>query len=542
MSHLVLARKYRPKNFEGVVGQEFVVSLLKASIKQNRIAHALLFTGGRGVGKTTIARIVAKSLVCLSNDEKPCNACIQCQSVDNFSSLDVIEIDGASHTGVDDVREIRESAKYRPTSAKYKIFIIDEVHMLSQSAFNALLKILEEPPEHVIFIFATTESHKIPKTILSRCQRYDFKRSSDEAVFENLKSILAIEKKSFDDDAIRLIAKLADGSMRDSLSILEQVLNLEESHYTAKHVSDLLGVIDHQVIKDLVHSMLSKKPEQGFLLIKSVYEQGFDLCQLMDGVCERIRFLSLIANIKSTETLARITPEISDADKKEVQEYDPKDLKRCFSMALDGLSLVFSSKKPLLALELFLLKISQRADLMQATDINYYLQKLDALLQKKPIFPNAPAIETQKIPVVNEVKNQTSTDLVNFFLNKLKETQPGLMAHIRHAKARIDQQTKKVILNFDNALHYNQAIAFRSDERLVTLFKQIFKEDFVLEFTKDETIAQSLKDHLTTAQKEEIEEKRKKQELYDDAANHPLVKKTLDILGGKIVNVELLSK
>jgi DNA polymerase-3 subunit gamma/tau len=296
MSHVVLARKYRPKDFSSVVGQDSIVSILLSAIKQNRMAHALLFTGGRGVGKTTLARLVAKSLVCIG-DNKPCNNCFQCKGVDDFNSLDVIEIDGASNTSVDDVRELRENAKYQPTSAKYKIFIIDEVHMLSQNAFNALLKILEEPPSHIIFIFATTEVHKLPKTILSRCQRYDFKRFSENTVYLNLKDIIKKENYSFEEEAVKLLAKLSDGSMRDALSMLEQVLHLGLEHYTNQDVSLVLGVIDHQSVKELSSAMLSKNTTLGLKIIHEIHEKGLDICQLIQDITERFRNLSLMAHV-----------------------------------------------------------------------------------------------------------------------------------------------------------------------------------------------------------------------------------------------------
>ena len=241
MNHLVLARKYRPKTFDEVVGQDGAVKALKYAIEHNRMAHALLFCGSRGIGKTTLARIVAKALVC-EQANKPCNQCTQCKNIDSFNSLDVIEIDGASNTSVDDVRDLRENAKYQPNLAKYKIFIIDEVHMLSQSAFNALLKILEEPPAHIIFIFATTEVHKLPKTILSRCQRYDLKKFATTTIIDNLKAILKKENYIFDEAAILLLAKLADGSMRDALSLVEQTLLLGEKVYKESIVAQALEI------------------------------------------------------------------------------------------------------------------------------------------------------------------------------------------------------------------------------------------------------------------------------------------------------------
>src|SRR3954468_17283196 len=225
MSYLVLARKYRPQRFDELVGQEHIARTLTNAIAQQRVHHAFLFTGARGVGKTSAARILAKSLCCAEGPTaSPCGTCDFCREIAEGRSVDVMEIDGASNTGVDDVRTLREGARYMPTKGQRKIYIIDEVHMLSTSAFNALLKTLEEPPPHVVFIFATTEAHKIPTTILSRCQRYDFKLIPTARLVAHLGTILGAEKIAFDEDGLRLLARQAAGSVRDGLSLLDQVI------------------------------------------------------------------------------------------------------------------------------------------------------------------------------------------------------------------------------------------------------------------------------------------------------------------------------
>src|SRR5258708_30213427 len=225
MSYLVLARKYRPQNFEELVGQAHITELLRKSIESGRIAHAFLFCGPRGIGKTSCARILAKSLNCQNGPTlKPCGTCFACQEIAKWNSFDVIEIDGASNRGIDEIRALRENVKFAPTYGRYKIYIVDEVHMLTSDAFNALLKTLEEPPEHVKFIFATTEVHKVPATILSRCQRYDFKLIGAQMIAARLKYVLEQEKVGFDDAAVSIVAREAAGSMRDAMSLLDQVL------------------------------------------------------------------------------------------------------------------------------------------------------------------------------------------------------------------------------------------------------------------------------------------------------------------------------
>jgi DNA polymerase-3 subunit gamma/tau len=250
VSYLVLARKYRPQRFDDLAGQEHVARTLTNAIALDRVHHAFLFTGARGIGKTSAARILAKALCCEKGPTaNPCGTCSICQSIVNGQSVDVLEIDGASNTGVDDVRTLREGVRYLPAEARKKVYIIDEVHMLSTSAFNALLKTLEEPPAHVVFIFATTEAHKIPATILSRCQRYDFKLLSTSALTDHLARILTAEGIDHEPEAVRLLAREAAGSVRDGLSLLDQVLAyVGKDKLTRERVAEVLGVADRSLL------------------------------------------------------------------------------------------------------------------------------------------------------------------------------------------------------------------------------------------------------------------------------------------------------
>src|SRR5512136_1075662 len=255
-SYLVLARKWRPQLFEEVVGQRHITQTLQNAISQKRVAHAFLFTGARGVGKTSSARILAKALNCEKGPgTNPCNQCATCQEVTHGTSMDVIEIDGASNRGIDEIRELKENVRYTPAKSRYKIYIIDEVHMLTTEAFNALLKTLEEPPPHVIFVFATTEPHKIPLTILSRCQRYDFKRIPLASILEQLRTIATQEGMEISDQSLHLIAREAEGSMRDAQSLLDQVLSYAGQKVSDKEVIEVLGVIDRKILHDSIAAL-----------------------------------------------------------------------------------------------------------------------------------------------------------------------------------------------------------------------------------------------------------------------------------------------
>ena len=259
MAFVVTARKWRPQRFDEVVGQEHITATLKNAIKNNRIAHAYLFTGPRGVGKTTTARIMAKALNCLNpKDSEPCNECEMCLSIQSTQSLDIIEIDGASNRGIDEIRTLRDSVKYAPTKGKYKIYIIDEVHMLTKESFNAFLKTLEEPPAHTIFIFATTDVHKVPLTIISRCQRFDFRRIQLDTIKILLAKIAVSENIKIDDKTLTIIAKKADGALRDAESFFDQIVSFCGNDIESSTVSKMLNLVDDDIYFDISDAVLNK--------------------------------------------------------------------------------------------------------------------------------------------------------------------------------------------------------------------------------------------------------------------------------------------
>ena len=301
----VLARKYRPQKFRDLVGQDLIVQILSNAIINNRLAHAYLLTGVRGVGKTTTARIIAMSINCQNREIKdcePCGNCDSCKAIRLDSNLDVIEMDAASNTGVDDVREIIDNVKYKPIIGTYKIFIIDEVHMLSKSAFNALLKTLEEPPQHVKFIFATTEIKKIPITVLSRCQRFDLLRIENKILTNHLLDIINKEKIDIDNNAVSLIVRAADGSVRDGLSLLDQAISNQNLKINTKIVSEMLGLAERDKIFDLLEKILEGKPTAALELYKNLYNLGADVIMIFDELINVVHFLTQI----------KITPSIKD--------------------------------------------------------------------------------------------------------------------------------------------------------------------------------------------------------------------------------------
>jgi DNA polymerase-3 subunit gamma/tau len=301
MAFVVTARKWRPQKFSEVVGQEHITATLKNALKNNRIAHAYLFTGPRGVGKTTTARILAKALNCLNpKDNEPCNECEMCKSIQSTQSLDIIEIDGASNRGIDEIRTLRESVKYAPTKGKYKIYIIDEVHMLTKESFNAFLKTLEEPPAHTIFIFATTDIHKVPLTIISRCQRFDFRRIQLDTIKSLLNKIAESEKIKIDDKTLTIIAKKSDGALRDAESFFDQVVSFCGNNIEASTVSKMLNLVDDEIYFSISDAIIDKDYKAVFDVSNSIYDNGWNFIDFMDGLIEHFRNIMTVVLTKDS--------------------------------------------------------------------------------------------------------------------------------------------------------------------------------------------------------------------------------------------------
>ncbi|MCF7954916.1 MAG: DNA polymerase III subunit gamma/tau [Phycisphaerae bacterium] len=325
MAYTVLARRYRSQTFDDVVGQDAVAQTLRNAIESDRVAHAYLFNGTRGVGKTTMARVLAKSLNCLEFDAPtvtPCCKCDSCVNVNTGEDLDVIEIDGASNNGVDNIRELRQNAIYRPARSRFKIYIIDEVHMLSTGAFNALLKILEEPPEHVKFIFATTEPNKVLPTIQSRCQRFDFSSISPPIVGKQLKKVLETEKIKADDDLILHLSRLANGSMRDALSLLDQLISTGTEPLTVELLEEFLGEPNRAKICHLLDRIAEKDAAEVLNIVDSLLKSGLTCIQIVDSLIDCMRDLMVIAAAGDNSELLLLTPDEKKAMSQVAKKFD----------------------------------------------------------------------------------------------------------------------------------------------------------------------------------------------------------------------------
>lgn len=359
MSYTALYRKFRPQEFEDVKGQDHIVTTLKNQIKYDRIGHAYLFCGTRGTGKTTIAKIFAKAVNCEHPvDGSPCGECPTCKAIAAGNSMNVIEIDAASNNGVDNIREIREEVAYRPTEGKYKVYIIDEVHMLSAGAFNALLKTLEEPPSYVIFILATTEVHKIPITILSRCQRYDFHRISIETITARLSDILKAEGVEAEEKAVRYVAKAGDGSMRDSLSLMDQCIAFYLGQtLTYDKVLEVLGAVDTEVFSRMLREILAGNILNTLSLLEKLVIEGKELGQFVNEFTWYLRNLLLVKSSDDVEDVLDVSSENLAFLKEEAEMIEPEVLMRYIRIFSDLSNQVKYSSQKRILIEIALIKL-----------------------------------------------------------------------------------------------------------------------------------------------------------------------------------------
>ncbi len=373
-SYLVLARKYRPQNFDEVMGQEVLVTTLSNAIKNNRLHHAYILTGIRGVGKTTTARIIAKTLNCLdanlAQNAKSCGVCDNCKAISVSKHQDVIEIDAASRTGVDDIREIIDSVAYAPVMAKYKIYIIDEVHMLSNSAFNALLKTLEEPPSHTKFIFATTEIKKVPITILSRCQRFDLRRLDESEISSHLKNILQKENFEFDETALNLIAKMSEGSVRDALSLADQALsaNNHQKFLPSDIVVKMLGLNDQSKIVELLESLLSGNFQESYSKFNEIYSYSCDISQLISSLMETVHQIMKIKLLQGDFDDA-ISPTIKNKLEEIAAKISVAAIAKIWQILTKGFSEINFASSQKIAFEMLLMRICHLSTLPNLSEI-----------------------------------------------------------------------------------------------------------------------------------------------------------------------------
>jgi DNA polymerase-3 subunit gamma/tau len=467
-NYQIFARKYRPQTFEEVVGQEDIVTILKNSIKQKKISQAYLFTGPKGIGKTTLTRILAKAVNC-KEIEVPCNKCRSCMEITNASSLDVIEIDGASNRGIEDIRRINETVNYSPSLGNYKIYIIDEVHMLTKEAFNALLKTLEEPPPKVKFFFATTEPHKVLPTIISRCQRFDLKRIKNNSIIKKLKTIVEEEKRNIEEEALYRIACFSDGSLRDSESLLDQILCYSENIVTLKDVNKILGLIPYDYFFELDSSVENGDISKAFTITNNLYKEGKDFSYFLEELTEHFRKILLIKLKKDFLNLSEFLKEKYENSKKIYsleQSIYILDLLTSFTKKLKE-SL---SKKT--AIELLLLKIIQSKNRVSTQVLVKRLIELEN--RSNPVKENKSSLN-QVLEEKKEVK-ENEKPLKNLNTENLKKPKNPL-------KEKIMEKQKKEIIKLEEVPF---SLSFKENKQDEINSKPKSHHDTLLNFTSTE--------------------------------------------------------
>jgi len=566
-SYEVLARKYRPQSFSELTGQEHVSRTLQNAIDSGRVAHAFLFTGARGVGKTSTARILAKTLNCeLGVVHEPCNVCPLCIEITKGTSTDVFEIDGASNNGVEDVRELRDSIKYLPSHSRYKIIIIDEVHMLSTNAFNALLKTLEEPPEHVKFIFATTEPHKLPITILSRCQRFDFKRVPVAKIITRLREIAGKEHVTISDSALGLIARKGDGSMRDSLTAFDQVLAFCDSSVSDEDVATLIGAVDPRLLADISAAVFSGDTQAVLAGIKRVDMVGYNMRQFCQDLIEHFRNLLVIRSVKKPEEIL----DLADAELEELRQqaagFTAQDIQRRLTLLIkaDG-EMAYASFQRLI-LEMALLKA---ALLVPVIPINELLEKIKLLeagavhtpalpwntgrpavsaagererseTRQAPTQPTQPAKAVQPAPAAPAPKAQPHGSHSDWerFVAFVVERRPAIGSVLEHGSP-LKLEPGLMEIGFPAGSYYLTSAQDADSIKEIQGLAQEFSGAATTVRIRP-IIPETGDSPQSLAEKKKCDRERRIEELKQEVAAHPVINEALRLFGGTITDIREL--
>ena len=541
----VLALKYRPQIFEDLIGQDVIAETISNSIKINKVPNAYLFTGIRGVGKTTIARIVAKSLNCLKEIDKPCNgkveACENCKAISNSNHIDVLEMDAASKTGVDDVRDLIEFSRYGPTSAKYKIFIIDEVHMLSKQAFNALLKTLEEPPEYLKFIFATTEIKKIPITVISRCQRFDLPRVKSLELFNFIKRITEKEKGKASDDALKLIVKISEGSVRDALSLLDRALVSQEQgvELDLKTTQKIFGYFDKSNLIELFRYIIEGNEKQTLKIYRSIYDQGVAPKIFLNDFLELLYYFKNILFLKVDGTNFSLNDEEFNNIKKISKDISNEILLLFWQFTIKTLEEIDIVSNQNLSIEMFLIRLIHLKEISNLTDLISESENITEVIKNQTIEKNLSNNQNLENDLL-DVKNKTIGQIKNVEQEKKQTEQPILktqhktILQIKTFNDLIEICNIKKEIKLKYELETNVNLVSFENKRIEISFNNHLDKEFIknlssklYEWTNDRWIISLSKKigELSKKEKDIISKKK----LLENAKRGEVYKKVLEI-------------
>ncbi len=541
MSYQILARKYRPQTFDDVLGQETVTRTLKNSIHVGRVANAYIFCGPRGVGKTSIARLLSKTLNCEGPPEKaPCNKCVSCLEITKGNNIDVLEIDGASNRGIDEIRALRENVKFSPSKGKFKVYIIDEVHMLTTEAFNALLKTLEEPPAHVKFIFATTEAHKVLPTILSRCQRFDFKQISPKVIFDRIMTVAKKEKIALDEKAALLIARTSEGSLRDALVVLDQMISFSGKQVNYDDVVELLGAVGRDKIMELANAVIECRTDRVTKILDDLINNGKDPVFVTNNLIGYYRDLMILKTAgEPTGDMAFSAEELAElkeqSDKLSLDEilYILQNLSHCLTL----MKMAASARAPI---EIMLVRLTRRKSILSLPEVLDRLENMDARSDKEE-NSGSPSEEVAEIEEAREEvpQNETETNSVtsgavdlatskvhwSSVMNYVKNKKMSVFTFLSAGKP-LEFSDNKIVIGFDAEHAFNkEALETNGRDIVEEAIKKVTGSQPKLEFTVLEFLGKDPeKEEVVPARKAESREKMK-----------PVIEKAMDVFGGHLV-------
>ena len=568
MAYLVLARKWRPQNFTDLIGQEHVSQTLANAIRSGRIHHAFLFTGARGVGKTSAARILAKALNCDEGlSDQPCGICSSCTEITAGQGLDVIEVDGASNTGVDDVRELRENIRYLPNRSRYKIFIIDEVHMLSTNAFNALLKTLEEPPEHAKFIFATTEPHKIPITILSRCQRFDFRKIPLARVASRMREISDAEQLTISDRSLSLVARQGEGSMRDALSTLDQVIAFSGEQVDDEAVQTLLGMVDRRLLLDTVEAVLQRDSRRALDAVRRVDQLGLALRRFTQDLLEMFRGMVICKVVEDPAEMLDLVGEELKELKALAEEASLDDLQRIVTLLMKTQTELVNSSFPLLTLEMSLVRLATLAPTQDLAKLISHIESLEKRLATTPLpkaqhpaqrptpnptqsasptpapAPTTPIPSPDPPPKKPEAPVATSTESKGWqgLVEQVKQSRPMLGSVLEHGRLLKLELPVIEVGYTKGSFMISQLQEQDISQDLEVLTTEYFGQPVKLRVLAVDIEQQSAAPPSLVEEREAKETDRMRR-LREDAMEHPALKSVQDIFKGEIKKVIPIDK
>jgi len=564
--YLPLARRYRPKDFDGIVGQDHIIKTLKNAILLDKLAHAYLFTGARGIGKTSTARILSKSLNCEKGPtQKPCNKCTSCLEITKGISLDVLEIDGASNRGIDEIRNLRENVKLKPAKGIYRIYIIDEVHMLTPEAFNALLKTLEEPPPHAKFIFATTMAHKVLPTIASRCQRFDFRMISHPVLMEQLKEIAKQEKIIIENDALFSIAKNASGSLRDGLMMLDQLASFAKGKISASDVSKVFGTLEQDALIKITEAILNNETKEVLKILHDLLNSGRDPMFIAASLVEHYRNLIIFSLSKDADSHVLM----DEANRKKLKDLSAKfTVNELFysvyalSSTMDFIGRTTLGKIPL---EITLLKLSRKQKMLSIDEVVKKIGQIENLLTDKKIpieqlnrnqtYIPPVKIDKQKPEPVNinsesqkaeePVVEQISSDGI---LLRLKGIWPEIVREVKEKKISIgsyleegillDLKDNKVIIGFSKASAFHKEVLDTKPNKIIisAAIKHLLGTELLVELVTTDAEPQNLREDITSSPIEETRE----EPTYEKV--DPIIRTAMGVFNGRVIKKDFIKR